>query len=107
MNLLEKELQKATFWLNILNYLTLYTLIVKGEMPTYQFDWEKFYKNSVYNIGGFELSLYEIRNSILTDSQYSLYYTKQDLTFKKSDLRRKLKIETFGLITFGVFTPTM
>jgi len=64
-------------------------------------------KNSYYNIGGYELSLFEIENCILNNNKGTHRIYGESLIFIESDFRRKLLIEKENfLIDFGISIPT-
>lgn len=72
-----------------------------------QFEWDRFLKNSFFNVGGYELSLYEINNCILTDALYSINNYRQDISFKSTDTRVELKLTNPDpFIPFAMFIPT-
>lgn len=66
---------KICFWLNIFNYLTVFTVFLKKEFISSFFEWNKFLKNSYFNIGGIVLSLYEIDSFILKDLNEKTKFT--------------------------------
>jgi len=47
------------------NFLTLFAIIYKKEVLKNSYNWNKFLQKTHFNIGGFELSLYEIEYCIL------------------------------------------
>lgn len=66
----------------------------------------RFLKNSHFNIGGYEVSLFEIENIILTNNIRKRIET-DDTSFRGSDVRNKLIIEEYHyLINFGMSLPT-
>lgn len=102
--------EKICFWLNIFNFLTLFTMILKNELLTSRYEWTRFLKNAYFNIGGYEVSLFEISNSILTNNNCSKNIYGEEAKFNSSDFRRKLILEEKGekckLINFGISLPT-
>ena len=55
-----KNKMKVCFWLNLYNYLCVFTVIYKKEFLATLFEWNKFLKNSYFDIGGIIISLYSI-----------------------------------------------
>ena len=54
-----------SFWLNAYNFLTIFSLIFKREIPLTYYDWLRFQRGSLFNIAGELISLFDIENSIL------------------------------------------
>jgi hypothetical protein len=101
---------KICFWLNLFNFLTLFTVILKNEILNTQYEWTKFLKNSYFNIGGWEISLFEIQNCILTN-KYSKFMYGEDSGFSPTDVRKKFIIDLEEnknnyLLLFGIYLPT-
>ncbi len=101
---------KICFWLNLFNFLTLFTVILKNEILNTQYEWIKFLKNSYFNIGGWKISLFEIQNCILIN-KYCKFMYGEDTDFSFNDVRRKFKIDLNEnknnyLILFGIYLPT-
>ncbi len=55
------------------------------------YEWYRFLKNSYYNIGGYEVSLFEIENNILTQDKYTQEIYGE--TAKFSDSKRFLQVD--------------
>ena len=56
---------KMCFWLNTFNFLVLFAIIYKKEIFKNSYNWNMFLQKTYFNIGGYELSLYEIEYCIL------------------------------------------
>lgn len=56
---------KYVFWLNAFNFLLMYSIIITQFKPRTFDDWRNLLINSLYKIGGYDISLYEIENLIL------------------------------------------
>jgi len=65
---LMNDVLKTCFWINVFNFLIIFTLIFKREVPSNYYEWYCFLKNSYFSIGEFEMSLYEIENCILKNT---------------------------------------
>ena len=93
------------FWLNMYNFLTIFSVIYKCEIISNYYEWYRFLKNSYFTIGNIEISLYEIesfilRDKIISDNIYGkiIYNSQLNLPdIKKFDL----------LINFGISLPTL
>ncbi len=98
---------KLCFWLNIYNFLTVFTVIYKKEVLSNYYEWYRFLKNSCFDIGGYEVSLYEIENCILKNSLISQNIYGEIPEFKSDDCRRKLVLENVDKITYySISLPT-
>jgi hypothetical protein len=98
---------KLCFWLNIYNFLTIFTIIIKKEILSNYYEWYRFLKNSHFIIGGFELSLYEIENCILTDNLASENIYGEIRKFSKDDNRKELVLHDVEKITYyAISLPT-
>jgi hypothetical protein len=61
-------------------------------------------KSSYYNIGGYEISLFEIENCILNNGNKNIY--GEMATFRDSDIRAKFTLEEANpLINYGIALP--
>ena len=93
------------FWLNMYNFLTIFTVIYKCEIISNYYEWYRFLKNSYFTIGNVEISLYEIENFILRDKLildniYGKIINNTQLNLPK--------IEKFDpIINFGISIPTI
>ena len=92
------------FWLNMYNFLTIFSIIYKCESFSNSHEWNRFIKNSYFTIGNVELSLLEIETFILRDKSIS----DKIYGIKKYDSQLDLpKIEKFDkIINFGIYMVT-
>ena len=105
---LEKLSQYPThyycFWLNMYNFLTVFSIIYKCEGFSNSHEWNRFMKNSYFTIGNLEISLLEIETYILRDKQIS----DKIYGIKKYDPQLDLpKIPKYdNIINFGISMVT-
>lgn len=95
-----QDKNQICFWLNAFNFLTLFALMYKREVPLTYYDWYRFLKNSYFNIGGFDISLYEIENCILRNNKTRMWINGESCDFPKEDKRNILKIKHVPRQTF-------
>jgi hypothetical protein len=57
--------QRTIFWINIYNFLCIYTLILKNEIPASEYQYNNILKNSYYNIGNYVISIESIEEIII------------------------------------------
>jgi hypothetical protein len=104
-NLSEVPKNYYCFWLNMFNFLTIFSVIYKCEIISNYYEWYRFLKNSYFTIGDVEISLYEIESNILRDKVIV------DNIYGKMVYNNQLKlpnIEKFDkLINFGISLPTI
>jgi hypothetical protein len=104
-NLSEVPKNYYCFWLNMFNFLTIFSVIYKCEIISNYYEWYRFLKNSYFTIGDVEISLYEIESNILRDKAIV------DKIYGKMVYNNQLKlpnIEKFDkLINFGISLPTI
>ncbi len=104
---MSNDKSKTCFWLNIYNFLVIFTIIHKKEIASNYYEWYRFLKNSYFDIGGYEISLYEIENCLLTENEISFNRYGEHLHFKKDDYRSCLKINNIPTFTiYGISIPT-
>jgi hypothetical protein len=104
---LKTDKLKICFWLNIFNFLTIFTIIYKKEVMNNYYEWYRFLKNSYFNIGGYDVSLYEIENCILTNNHASQNIYGETPMLKEEDKRKALEIEEIEKFTnYGISLPT-
>ena len=97
---------KFTFWLNIFNFLMVFAVLYKKEILLTYYEWHKFKKNSFFNIGGHNFSLYEIENIILQNNYMSKILFSECIDFPKGDARNKFKIPYhIKYINFAISEP--
>ena len=93
------------FWLNLFNFLTIFSIIYKGEVCSSYFEWQRFLKNSYFSIGKFEISLYEIQTKILITSEVTKRIYGENI---KYDIPNFKKYEPFdNIINYGISIPTL
>ena len=95
------------FWLNMYNFLTIFSIIFKCEIISNFYEWFRFLKNSYFEIGNLVISLYEMETYILRGKETSkrIYTNVIDNTqFKIKPVER---IENSNLINFGISLPTI
>lgn len=110
---------KISFWLNLYNYLVIYTILNKKEFISTAFEWTKILKYSYFDIGGLVLSLYEIEQFILRQTNESTKFTDNftkvlqskeeylDILMQDKHSNEKLKFLKFG-ISYPLFSsPTL
>ena len=97
---------KITFWLNIFNFLMMFAVIYRKENLLTYYEWHKLKKNSYFNIGGINLSLYEIETIILKNNYMAKKLFSEIIDFPKGDSRNKFKIDyTIKYINFAISEP--
>ena len=73
---------------------------------TNQYEWTKFLKNSYFNVGGYHISLFEIKNYFLTNNTISKKMYGEEVNLNPSDIRRKFIVGEYNyLIHFGIAMP--
>lgn len=60
-----KTEEKIVFWINTYNFLALFTLIYKNEIPSSEYEFKRITANSFYNIGNYVVSLNIIEEVII------------------------------------------
>ena len=93
------------FWLNMYNFLTIFSVIYKCEIISNSYEWYRFLKNSYFTIGNIEISLYEIESCILRDK------TIVDKIYGNIIDTEQLKLPNINkfnsIINFGISLPTI
>lgn len=69
--------EELSFWLNMYNFLTLFTVIIKNEILVSKYEWTRFLSNSYFNIAGEHMSLEQIFNRIMT---LNLKFNEKNMT---------------------------
>ena len=93
------------FWLNIYNFLTIFSIIYKCEIISNSYEWYRFLKNSYFTIGNIEISLYEIESNILRDK---IIVDKIYGNVFESEPLKLPNINKFNsIINFGISLPTV
>ena len=93
------------FWLNMFNFLTIFSVIYKCEIISNSYEWFRFLKNSYFTIGNIEISLYEIEIYILRDKAISdkIYgYVFENYQLKLPNINK-----FNSMINFGISLPTV
>jgi len=109
LNKIQSPKNKICFWLNLFNSLLIFSIIYKKEVLSNYYEWYRFLKNSYFNIGGINISLFEIENFVLTDGQYSENVYGEKPKIHLNDPKYNLKIDSYlvdKFIRFGIFFPT-
>ena len=97
---------KTTFWLNIFNFLMIFAVIYRKENLLTYYEWHKLKKNSYFNIGGINFSLYEIENVILRNNYMSKKLFSEIIDFPKGDSRNKFKLDNvIKYMNFAISEP--
>ena len=97
---------KTCFWLNIYNFLIIFTIILKNEILLTYYEWYKLQKNSFFNIGGYDISLYEIHNIILQNNQITKELYGESIDFNLNDEKNDLKVNfTNKYLFFAISLP--
>ena len=97
---------KTTFWLNIFNFLMIFAVIYRKENLLTYYEWHKLKKNSYFNIGGLNFSLYEIETTILRNNYMSKKLFSEFIDFPKGDSRNKFKlVNTIKYLNFAISEP--
>ena len=104
LNISDKH--KICFWLNIFNFLMVFAVIYRKEILLTYYEWHKFKKNAYFNIGGINLSLYEIETNILRNNYMAKKLFSEIIDFPKGDSRNKFKIEyDIKYLNFAISEP--
>jgi hypothetical protein len=62
-------------------------------------------KNSYFNIGGYEFSLFEIETCVFNKGSRNIY--SEGVSFSENDIRAKFKIDDFDKVyNYGLSLPT-
>jgi hypothetical protein len=97
---------KITFWLNTFNFLMIFAVIYRKENLLTYYEWHKLKKNSYFNIGGINFSLYEIETNILRNNYMSKKLFSEIIDFPKGDSRNKFKIDNIiKYLNFAISEP--
>ena len=96
------------FWLNIYNFLTIFTIILKREVPLTFYEWYRLIKNTYFKIGGFFFSLYEIECVILKNVKVAKEVYGEIINFKSDDMRNNLIIQSdYKYLPFCICIPSI
>ena len=101
------NLHQTTFWLNIFNFLMIFAVIYRKENLLTYYEWHKLKKNSYFNIGGLNFSLYEIETTILRNNYMSKKLFSEIIDFPKGDSRNKFKLDNIiKYLNFAISEPS-
>ena len=93
------------FWLNMYNFLTIFSIIYKCEVVSNLYEWLRFLKNSYFTIGNIEISLLEIEAYILRDS--NIIKNIYGISINNDQLKLP-EIDKFdSVINFGICLSTI
>ena len=93
------------FWLNIYNFLTIFSVIYKCEIISNSYEWYRFLKNSYFTIGNMEISLYEIETNIIREKDISNKIYGNIIDNEQLNLPNVEKFNS--IINFGISLPTI
>ena len=98
-NLSKYPINYYCFWLNMYNFLTVFSIIYQCEGFSNSHEWNRFLKNSYFTIGNIIISLLEIEALILRDKSIvdRIYGTKK---YEPLNLPKIPKYD--NLINFGI-----
>ncbi len=66
LNIVKPKIEeKIVFWINTYNFLVMFTLIYKNEIPSCEYEFKRIMANSFYNIGNYVVSLNVIEEVII------------------------------------------
>ena len=105
-NLSSNPINYFCFWLNMYNFLTIFSVIYKCEIISTNYEWYRFLKNSYFDIGNQVISLYEMESYILRGREISkrIYTNIVDNTQFKTITVEKIED---NLINYGISLPTI
>ena len=92
------------FWLNLYNFLTVFSVIYKCEVVSNLYEWFRFLKNSYFTIGNVDISLLEIEAYILRDKNIIKNIYGMSINNEKLKLPNINKFDS--VINFGISLPT-
>jgi hypothetical protein len=92
------------FWLNLYNFLTVFSVIYKCEVVSNLYEWFRFLKNSYFTIGNVDISLLEIEAHILRDKNIIKNIYGISINNEKLKLPNINKFDS--VINFGISLPT-
>ena len=93
------------FWLNIYNFLTIFSIIYKCEIVSNLYEWLRFLKNSYFTIGNVDISLLEIEAYILRNE--NIINNIYGISINNDQLRLP-NIDKYNfVINFGISLPTI
>lgn len=93
--------ENYSFWLNAFNFLLIYSIIITQFKPKTFNDWNIILKNSLYKIGGYEISLHEIDHLILNGPNLH----QEPITFTDPFMEKFSLLEYNILIDCALYFP--
>ena len=93
------------FWLNMYNFLTVFSVIFKCEIISNYYEWYRFLKNSYFDIGNLVISLYEIESYILRGREISKRIYTNIIDNTQFKIKQIDRIDN-SLINYGISLPT-
>ena len=94
------------FWLNIFNFLTIFSVIFKCEIISNNYEWYRFLKNSYFEIGNLVISLYEIETYILRGKEIAKRIYTNIIDNSQFRIKEIKRIDN-NLINYGISLPTI
>ena len=94
------------FWLNMYNFLTIFSIIFKCEVISNYYEWYRFLKNSYFEIGNLAISLYEIEKYILRGKEVSKRIYTNIIDNTQFKIKQVKRIDN-NLINYGISLPTI
>ena len=93
------------FWLNMYNFLTIFSVIFKCEIISNNYEWYRFLKNSYFNIGNLVISLYEMESYILRGKEIIKKIYTNIIDNTQFIIKPIERIDN-NLINYGISLPT-
>ena len=103
-NLRKNPINYYCFWLNIYNFLTIFSVIFKCEVISNYYEWYRFLKNSYFDIGNLVISLYEIESYILRGREISKRIYSNIIDNTQFKIQQIDRIDNY-LINYGISLP--
>ena len=103
-NLRKNKINYYCFWLNIYNFLTIFSVIFKCEAISNYYEWYRFLKNSYFDIGNIVISLYEIESYILRGRETSKRIYTNIIDNTQFKIKQVERIDN-NLINYGISLP--
>ena len=105
-NLRQNPRNYYCFWLNMYNFLTIFSVIFKCEIISNYYEWYRFLKNSYFEIGNLVISLYEMETYILRGKETSKRIYTNIIDNTQFKIKPVDRIEKSNLINYGISLPT-
>ena len=98
--------EKIVFWLNMYNFLVIFSIIYKNEIPSSEYEFNKLLRNSFYNIGNYVISLNIIENIIIKKNYDRSKESDSFIDFEGNYLNTQTFLNTENnFIYFGISNP--